>query len=253
MTIVEIIEKAMNPKSNLSSRFVAMRTEFDQIVCGFIHIDFAAISNFKNTDSQFEKIISNLDPQITMFDRPITGKLADVVYRRIYKPLEYQNREDVLINDYLKSVLVDNIIYPPMTVKYEVNKFAHQSVLEPLEPSTFAGFLYDLHETLVDEIVEFYERTNDLVSSLNILINYDLNQSKAIKKVGFDKADFQRQIVESDKLYERVFDVDSLSIYKVKNCFILRDRDTSIRITKNCIGDYRLIKKITENYYETKS
>ncbi|MEZ9619572.1 hypothetical protein AB4264_24140 [Vibrio sp. 10N.261.55.B8] len=239
-SLYEIIDTAMRDRGSLFSRFLALRTENNQVVCGFIHVDFAALTSFTNTDSQFHQIIKNLSPQITICDRlPIEGRLADLVYRRIFKPLEYKEKKHTLINEYVSTLKQDNVLYPPITISSEVDRLAHQ-VLEPLDADQFTKFLYEVHPTLADEIVEFYNRTGDLGKALNVLINFDLNKQDAVRAIDFDKHSFISEI-EAQAKYEELLNVDKLCIYKNDSGFVLRDRNESIRISK-FVSDYDLFE-----------
>lgn len=239
-SLYEIIDTVMRERGSLFSRFLALRTENNQVVCGFIHVDFAALTSFTNTDSQFHQIIKNLSPQITICDRlPIEGRLADLVYRRIFKPLEYKKKKETLINEYVRSIRQSNVLYPPMTIAQEVDRLAHQ-VLEPLDADQFTKFLYEVHPILADEIVEFYNRTGDLGKALNVLVNFDLNKQDAVRAIDFDKHSFMSEI-ESQAKYEGLLNVDKLCIYKNDSGFVLRDRNESIRISK-FVSDYDLFE-----------
>lgn len=241
-TLYEIIETAMRNRGSIFSRFLALKTEYNQIVCGFIHVDFAALTSFTNTDSQFSRIIENLNPQITIFDSlPITGRLADLVYRRLFKPLEYKEKKDTLINEYVSTLKQDNVFYPPQTIAREVDRLA-QRVLEPLDAEQFTKFLYEVHPILSDEIVEFYNRTGDLGKALNVLINFDLNKQDAVRAIDFDKYSFMSEI-EAQANYEGLLNVDKLCIYKNESGFVLRDRTESIRISK-LVSDYDVLKRL---------
>ncbi|MHA2811607.1 hypothetical protein ACRZ5S_04510 [Vibrio scophthalmi] len=241
-TLYEIIETAMRDRGSLFTRFLALKTEYNQIVCGFIHVDFASLTTFKNTDPQFSRIIENLNPKITIFDSlPIEGRLADLVYRRLFKPLEYKDKKDTLINEYVSILKQDNVFYPPMTISSEVDRLAQQ-VLEPLDADQFTKFLYEVHPILADEIVEFYNRTGDLGKALNVLINFDLNKQDAVRAIDFDKYRFMSEI-EAQANYEDLLNVDELCIYKNESGFVLRDRTESIRISK-LVSDYDVLESL---------
>ncbi|EMI4513176.1 hypothetical protein V6560_000665 [Vibrio parahaemolyticus] len=241
-SLYEIIEAAMRNRGSLFTRFLALRTEYNQIVCGFIHVDFAALTSFTNTDSQFYRIIEHLEPQITICDSlPIEGRLADLVYRRLFKPLEYKENKDTLINEYVSTLKQDNVFYLPQTIASEVERLAHQ-VLEPLDAEQFTKFLYKLHPILSDEIVEFYNRTGDLGKALNVLINFDLNKQDAVRAIDFDKHCFMSEI-DSQVSYEGLFKLDELCIYKNDSGFVLRDRNESIRISK-LVSDYDVLERL---------
>ncbi|KFI12697.1 hypothetical protein IX95_07015 [Vibrio sp. B183] len=240
-SLYEIIETAMRNRGSLFTRFLALKTEYSQIVCGFIHVDFAALTSFTNTDSQFSRIIEHLD-QITICDSlPITGRLADLVYRRLFKPLEYKDKKDTLINEYVSILKQDNVFYPPQTIAREVDRLAHQ-VLEPLDAEQFTHFLYEVHPILADEIVEFYNRTGDLGKALNVLINFDLNKQDAVRAIDFDKHCFMSEI-EVQAMYEGLLNVDELCIYKNDSGFVLRDKTESIRISK-LVSDYDVLESL---------
>ncbi|MDD9157445.1 hypothetical protein PVK64_14825 [Aliivibrio sp. S4TY2] len=241
-TFYEIIETAMRNRGSLFTRFLALKTEYNQIVCGFIHVDFAALTSFTNTDSQFYRIIEHLDPQITICDSlPIEGRLADLVYRRLFKPLEYKDKKDTLINEYVSTLKQDNVLYPPQTISSEVDRLAQQ-VLEPLDAGQFTHFLYEVHPILSDEIVEFYNRTGDLEKALNVLINFDLNKQDAVRVIDFDKHCFMSEM-DSQSMYEGLLNVDELCIYKNESGFVLRDRNESIRISK-LVSDYDVLESL---------
>ncbi|HAS6095612.1 TPA: hypothetical protein I7145_13270 [Vibrio vulnificus] len=241
-SLYEIIETAMRDRGSLFTRFLALKTEYNQIVCGFIHVDFSALTSFTHTDSQFSRIIEHLDPQITICDSlPITGRLADLVYRRLFKPLEYKDKKDTLINEYVSTLKQDNVLYPPQTISSEVDRLAQQ-VLEPLDAEQFTHFLYEVHPILADEIVEFYNRTGDLGKALNVLINFDLNKQGAVRAIDFDKFSFMSEI-EVQANYEGLLNVDELCIYKNDSGFVLRDRTESIRISK-LVSDYDVVESL---------
>ncbi|WP_343289653.1 hypothetical protein AAIA71_11625 [Vibrio harveyi] len=241
-SLYEIIETAMRDRGSLCTRFLALKTEYTQIVCGFIHVDFSSLTNFTSTDSQFSRIIENLNPQIRICDSlPITGRLADLVYRRLFKPLEYKEKKHTLINEYVSTLKQDNVLYPPQTISSEVDRLAQQ-VLEPLDADQFTKFLYEVHPILSDEIVEFYNRTGDLGKALNVLINFDLNKQDAIRVIDFDKYSFMSEI-EAQANYEGLLNVDELCIYKNESGFVLRDRNESIRISK-LVSDYDVVESL---------
>lgn len=241
-TLYEIIETAMRDRGSLFTRFLALKTEYSQIVCGFIHVDFAALTSFTNTDSQFARIIEHLEPQIRICDSlPIEGRLADLVYRRLFKPLEYKEKKDTLINEYVSTLKQGNVFYPPQTISSEVERLTHQ-VLEPLDADQFTNFLYEVHPLMADEIVEFYNRTGDLGKALNVLINFDLNKQDAVRAIDFDKFSFMAEI-DSQVNYEGLLNVDELCIYKNESGFVLRDRNESIRISK-VVSDYDVLERL---------